>query len=81
MLHTEIDSNIFENASIMVDMCRCEYDRLGLRIKASQLKGVEICNTASALLALRLVDSLPDAPQLQAVKEATIESLSAAVRQ
>ena len=86
MLITEIDiscyeNSLFENAATMVDMCRSEYAQCGLMDAAISLRGAEVSNYATAKLALLLVLELPETPEVEIIKAATLESLLAVATQ
>jgi len=72
-------SNALENAQVMLDMCRTEYERAGHAVAVQDLRGLDVTSEASAQLALSVVYRLPTASEelmslrqcaLQAVREA-----------
>ena len=75
----EQDKSLFENAAVMVDMCRFEYERLGF--DSEMLRGMEITDTASAELAMMLIDALPKLGSTASLRQYTLETLGAVTKQ
>jgi hypothetical protein len=78
-MNQEPETSIYENAAMMVDACRSEYQRLGFE-DAENLRGVEVTDARSAELALMLIDMLPTLASTAAVRRCTIDSLEAVLR-
>jgi hypothetical protein len=76
----EDESAVLENASMMVDACRQEYERVGMDEEASSLFGLEVHTYTSARLALLTVSSLPATAETADVRRCTIDAVAAAVR-
>lgn len=75
----ETDTGNFENAAMMVDICRDEYLSLGFR-GAEVLRGVEVTDQTAAELALMLVETLPRFKRTEGVHDMTVEALKAVIR-
>jgi hypothetical protein len=79
-MHSDVDTNTgFENAAMMVDICRDEYLRQGFR-GAEVLRGVEVTDESAAHLALMLVETLPRSSRTEGVRSMTVDALRALVR-
>lgn len=52
-------SNALENAQVMLDMCRIDYERAGHAVAVQALRGLDVTSEASAQLALTVVYGLP----------------------
>lgn len=52
-------SNALENAAVMLDVCRSEYERAGHMDAMLALRGLDITSPVSAQLALAVVHELP----------------------
>lgn len=72
----------FADAEAMLDMCRNELLRCGLRGQAEALKGLEVLGPTGAGVALMTLENLPDSrvEEAEAVKRYTIAALMDAVR-
>lgn len=76
-MQAEMDTSTgFENAAMMVDICRDEYLSLGFR-GAEVLRGVEVTDESAAELALLLVGTLPRFKRTEAVLDMTVTALQA----
>jgi hypothetical protein len=57
---TYIESSVaLENAQVMLDMCRTDYERAGHAVAVQALRGLDVTSEASAQLALSVVYGLP----------------------
>lgn len=70
-----------ENAEVMLDVCREEYERAGSGAAVQALRGLDVKSLSSAQLALMTVRSIPAEGGLVNVKRYTIEALTAALRE
>lgn len=52
-------SETLENAQVMLDVCRTEYERAGHAVAVQDLRGLDVTSEASAQLALVAVYALP----------------------
>jgi len=68
-----------ENAQVMLDVCRDEYERAGLGAAVRSLKGLDVTSLDSAHVALLTVHGLPAPYGLQDIREYAIVALRDAV--
>lgn len=64
-----------ENAEVMLDVCREEYEQAGRRDDAQALRGLEVTSLAAAQLALLTVRNLPVIAGLAEAREYTIRAV------
>jgi hypothetical protein len=67
--------NALENAEVMLDVCREEYERAGRQDAVQALYGLDVKSAASAQLALLTVQSLPIVPEVADVRRYTLRAL------
>lgn len=64
-----------ENAQVMLDVCRDEYERAGLAEAVKSLRGLDVTSMDSAHLALLTVHRLPAPERLQDIRSYAIGAL------
>jgi hypothetical protein len=69
-----------ENAEVMLDLCREEYERAGRSKESQALRGLDVTSAASAQLALLTVHGLPEVAGLAEVRRYTLEAIRQARR-
>lgn len=67
-----------ENAEVMLDVCREEYEQARRHSDAQSLRGLDVKSLSSAQLALLTVRNLPVVAELADVREYTIRALASA---
>lgn len=68
-----------ENAAVMLDMCRTEFERAGQRTAAQSLRGLDITTMASAHAALLWLYALPIVKGLEDIRSCTIEAVRSVI--
>jgi hypothetical protein len=72
-------SNALENAAVMLDVCRSEYERAGHIDAMLALRGLDITSPVSAQLALAVVHDLPITEGLSDLRLCAIAAINEAV--
>jgi hypothetical protein len=72
-------SNALENAAVMLDVCRSEYERAGHIDAMLALRGLDITSPVSAQLALAVVHELPALDGLSDLRLCAIAAINEAV--
>ncbi len=71
-------SDALENAEVMLDMCRTEFERAGHSTAAQTLRGLDVKSLSSAHAALITLHALPRCPSLDDMVQCAISSVKAA---
>jgi len=72
-------SNALENAQVMLDMCRTDYERAGHAVAVQALRGLDVTSEASAQLALSVVYRLPTPSEdLASLRECALQAVRSA---
>lgn len=75
------DNNPISNATVLMEVCRDEYVRAGLREDAAALSGLEIIDEGSAQLAWLTLRSLPKrTPEIEDMRQYALVALQSAIR-
>lgn len=71
-------SDALENAAVMLDVCRTEFERAGHGAAAQSLRGLDVTSPVSAQLALMTVHALPKVEGLVDMRQCAIETMQRA---
>lgn len=72
-------SNALENAQVMLDVCRTDYERAGHAVAVQALRGLDVTSEASAQLALSVVYGLSTpTEELASLRKCALAAMRAA---
>lgn len=72
-------TDALENATVMLDACRAEYERAGHREAARSITGLDVTSLASAHLALVTINGLPGSGDLAIIRGCAVAAIQEAV--